>query len=109
MAKRNRNEYDNDVVFEDYFPSMVEKLGAEGFVNELCKGFCLLMDREKGAITFESLKRNSSVLGLSDDELRSMLRAGDLNGDGSLSQMEFCVLMFRLSPHLMNRARMSIA
>lgn len=98
------------VVFEDFFPSMVEKLGADGFMNELCKGFRLLMDCEKGVITLESLKKNSAVLGLedvSDDELlRCMIEEGDLDGDGCLNQMEFCVLMFRLSPHLMNRARM---
>ncbi|KAI3456372.1 hypothetical protein Pfo_013035 [Paulownia fortunei] len=108
MGKRR---VDNDVVFEDYFPSMVEKLGADGFLNELCKGFRLLMDCEKGVITLESLKKNSAVLGLqdvSDDELlRCMLKEGDLDGDGCLNQMEFCVLMFRLSPDLMNRARMS--
>ncbi|KAL0363287.1 UNVERIFIED_CONTAM: Calcium-binding protein PBP1 [Sesamum calycinum] len=98
------------VVFEDFFPSMVEKLGADGFMKELCKGFRLLMDCEKGVITLESLKKNSAVLGLedvSDDELlRGMIKEGDLDGDGCLNQMEFCVLMFRLSPHLMNRARM---
>ncbi|GFP83949.1 calcium-binding protein pbp1 [Phtheirospermum japonicum] len=90
---------------------MVKKLGAQGFVNELCKGFGLLMDCEKGVITLESLKKKSGVLGLQmdqvgDDEmLRGMLAEGDLDGDGCLNQMEFCVLMFRLSPDLMNRAR----
>ncbi|KAL7213240.1 hypothetical protein ACSBR2_015865 [Camellia fascicularis] len=96
------------VVFEDFFPSMVEKMGAEGFMNELCNGFRLLMDSDKGVITFESLKKNSAVLGLqdmSDDELMCMLREGDLDGDGSLNQMEFCVLMFRLSPELMKGSR----
>ncbi|XP_059627330.1 calcium-binding protein KRP1-like [Cornus florida] len=98
----------NGVVFEDFFPSMVEKLGAEGFLGELCNGFRLLMDGDKGVITFESLKRNSAALGLqgmSDDELMSMLKEGDLDGDGSLNQMEFCVLMFRLSPDLMEGSR----
>ncbi|KAL7088806.1 hypothetical protein ACP275_13G150300 [Erythranthe tilingii] len=96
---------DNDVVFEDYFPAMVEKLGADGFIHELCKGFRLLMDSERGVITLESLKKNSAVLGLNDDEqLRCMLTEGDLDGDGCLNQMEFCVLMFRLSPDLMNTA-----
>uniref|UniRef100_A0A5B7B7G0 Putative calcium-binding protein PBP1 n=1 Tax=Davidia involucrata TaxID=16924 RepID=A0A5B7B7G0_DAVIN len=96
------------VVFEDFFPSMVEKLGAEGFMNELCNGFRLLMDGDEKVITFESLKKNSAVLGLqdmSDDELMCMLKEGDLDGDGSLNQMEFCVLMFRLSPDLMERSR----
>ncbi|PSS24726.1 Calcium-binding protein [Actinidia chinensis var. chinensis] len=103
MASKNR------VVFEDFFPSMVKKLGTEGFMDELCNGFRLLVDGDKGVITFESLKRNSAaVLGLqdmSDDELMSMLKEGDLDGDGSLNQMEFCVLMFRLSPDLMKGSR----
>ncbi|XP_057470768.1 calcium-binding protein KRP1-like [Actinidia eriantha] len=97
------------IVFEDYFPSMVQRLGAEGFMDELCNGFRLLMDEEKGVITFESLKKNSaSMLGLKDmsnDELMCMLREGDLDGDGCLNQMEFCVLMFRLSPELMKGSR----
>ena len=61
----------NTVVFEDYFPAMMEKLGTEGFMKELTNGFQLLMDREKKVITFESLKKNSALLGLegmNDDE-----------------------------------------
>ena len=87
---------------------MVERLGADGFMTELCNGFQLLMDGDKGVITFESLKRNSATLGLqnlSDDELRSMVTEGDLDGDGALNQMEFCILMFRLSPGLMTSSR----
>jgi len=93
--------------FEDQLPLMAEKLGGEGLIGELCKGFQLLMDREKEAITFESLKRNAALLGLqdlTDDDLRCMLREGDYDGDGVLNQMEFCVLMFRLSPDLMDQA-----
>ncbi|KAK7841529.1 calcium-binding protein krp1 [Quercus suber] len=83
----------NGVVFEDFFPAMVEKLGAEGFMKELGNGFRLLMDEEKGVITFQSLKRNSALLGLqgmNDEELMCMLREGDLDGDGALNEMEFC-------------------
>ncbi|KAL4579593.1 hypothetical protein LXL04_015746 [Taraxacum kok-saghyz] len=82
---------------------MADKLGGEGPIGELCSGFQLLVDADKGVITFESLKNNSSILGLqdlSDDDLRSMLREGDFHGDGALNQMEFCVLMFRLSSDL---------
>ncbi|KAM6580369.1 calcium-binding protein PBP1 isoform X1 [Cannabis sativa] len=98
------------VDFEDYFPSMIGRLGAEGFIWELCNGFRLLMDVEKGVITFESLKRNSYLLGLQelrDDDLVCMLMEGDLDGDGALNQMEFCVLMFRLSPGLMDNNMIS--
>lgn len=98
----------NGVVFEDFFPAMVDKLGTQGFMKELCNGFRLLMDREKGVITFESLKRNSGLLGLegmSDEEIMCMLREGDLDGDGSLNEMEFCTLMFRLSPAMMQTSK----
>ncbi|XP_052177375.1 calcium-binding protein PBP1-like [Diospyros lotus] len=90
--------------FEDLLPMMAGKLGGEGLIRELCNGFSLLMDKERGVITFESLKRTSSLLGLqdlTDDQLRSMVREGDIDGDGALNEMEFCVLMFRLSPELM--------
>ncbi|KAL5548090.1 hypothetical protein UlMin_003321 [Ulmus minor] len=93
-----------EIDFEDYFPSMITMLGSDGFIWELCNGFHLLMDVEKGLITFESLKRNSFHLGvhdLRDDELVCMLMEGDMDGDGALNQMEFCILMFRLSPGLM--------
>lgn len=94
--------------FHDFLPLMAEKLGGDGLIGELCSGFDLLMDGDKGVITFESLKRNSALLGLqdmSDDDLRSMMREGDFDGDGALNQMEFCVLMFRLSPELMEESR----
>ncbi|KAI9187224.1 hypothetical protein LWI28_025725 [Acer negundo] len=94
--------------FEDLLPVMAKKLGGDGLIGELCNGFSLLMDRDKGVITFESLKRNSAMLGLQDlgdDDLRSMLKEGDFDGDGALNQMEFCVLMFRLSPELMEASQ----
>ncbi|KAK1435660.1 hypothetical protein QVD17_01426 [Tagetes erecta] len=95
--------------FEDFLPIMADKLGGDGLIEELCKGFQLLMDGEKGVITFDSLKKNSSVLGvgdMSDEDVISMLREGDFDGDGALNQMEFCVLMFRLSPNLMDQSQL---
>ncbi|KAI3703856.1 hypothetical protein L1987_74052 [Smallanthus sonchifolius] len=103
MAALNNNQLE----FYDHLPLIEEKLGGDGLIRELCKGFQLLMDADKGVITFNSLKNNSSVLGLqdlSDDDLLSMLREGDCDGDGALNQMEFCVLMFRLSPDLMEQS-----
>ncbi|KAK7263575.1 hypothetical protein RJT34_31167 [Clitoria ternatea] len=93
--------------FEDLLPVMANKLGGEGLIKELCNGFEMLMDKEKGVITLDSLKSNAAVLGLNDlkeDEFVNMIREGDLDGDGALTQMEFCVLMFRLSPHLMEES-----
>ncbi|KAK8954943.1 Calcium-binding protein PBP1 [Platanthera zijinensis] len=95
-----------DVEFEDFLPSMAERLGACGLVEELHKGFRILMDAERGVITAESLKRNAGRrLGLAEigeEEAAGMMREGDLDGDGALDLMEFCVLMFRLSPELMD-------
>ncbi|KAK4420703.1 Calcium-binding protein KRP1 [Sesamum alatum] len=103
MASRDQS------TFQDFLPLMAEKLGGDGLIGELCNGFRLLMDSDKGVITFESLKRNSALLGLqelSDDDLYGMLREGDFDGDGALNQMEFCVLMFRLSPELMEESQL---
>ncbi|TYJ48593.1 hypothetical protein E1A91_A01G073500v1 [Gossypium mustelinum] len=94
--------------FQDFLPVMADKLGGDGLIGELCNGFNLLMDREKGVITFDSLKKNSALLGLqdlTDDDLKCMMEEGDFDGDGALNQMEFCVLMFRLSPELMEASR----
>ncbi|GAA0162954.1 hypothetical protein LIER_18938 [Lithospermum erythrorhizon] len=94
--------------FQEYLPLMAEKLGGDGLIGELCNGFNLLVDRDKGVITFASLKQNAAFLGLqdlTDDDLRSMVKEGDFDGDGALSQMEFCVLMFRLSPELMEQSQ----
>lgn len=95
--------------FEDYFPYMRQLLGEEGFIGELCNGFLLLMDVEKGLITFESLKMNSYLLGLydmKDDEIMCMLREGDLDGDGALNQLEFCILMLKLCPDFSYESRL---
>ncbi|KAH9323622.1 hypothetical protein KI387_018261, partial [Taxus chinensis] len=96
--------------FEDYLPAMAEKLGEEEFMEELCNGFRLFADAEKGVITLQSLKKNASrVLGMSEemseDEMVAMIEAADLNGDGVLDQNEFCLVMLRLSPSLMTEVR----
>jgi Ca2+-binding EF-hand superfamily protein len=93
--------------FEDLLPVIANKLGGEGLMKELSNGFKLLMDKDKGVITLESLRKNSALMGLQDlkeDELLSMMKEGDIDGDGALTEMEFCVLMFRLSPQLMEES-----
>ncbi|KAM6600156.1 hypothetical protein CsatA_019765 [Cannabis sativa] len=93
--------------YEDLLPVMAEKLDVENFVSELCKGFELLADPEKGLITSESLRKNSAFLGMegmSKEEAEAMVREGDLDGDGALSETEFCILMVRLSPGMMDDA-----
>ncbi|XVF72988.1 hypothetical protein PTKIN_Ptkin12aG0165200 [Pterospermum kingtungense] len=93
--------------YEDLLPVMAEKLDVEAFVSELCGGFRLLADQERGLITPESLRRNSALLGMegmSKEEAKGMVREGDLDGDGALNQTEFCILMVRLSPGMMEDA-----
>ncbi|XP_022749082.1 calcium-binding protein PBP1-like isoform X2 [Durio zibethinus] len=101
--------YEEGLDFEDLLPVMAEKLGGEGLIRELCNGFNLLMDKDKGVITLESLKMNAASLRLQDlrdEEIVSMIREGDLDGDDALNEMEFCVLMFRLSPGLMEESQL---
>ncbi|GLJ27937.1 hypothetical protein SUGI_0548740 [Cryptomeria japonica] len=93
--------------FQDFLPVMAEKLGAPDFMEELCKGFRLLADPQRGLITVESLRKNSAILGvesLTDSEIEAMVQEGDLDGDGALNEHEFCVLMIRLSPSFMAEA-----
>lgn len=96
-----------DETYEDLLPVMAQKLDVEVFVAELCSGFRLLADAKKGLITAESLRRNSALLGMdgmNEHEAESMVSEGDLDGDGALNEMEFCILMVRLSPGMMEDA-----
>ncbi|KAI9073190.1 hypothetical protein K1719_028681 [Acacia pycnantha] len=97
----------NSEEFEDLLPVMAEKLDVEAFVSELCAGFKLLSDPEMGLITGESLRKNSAFLGMEGmkrEEAEEMIRQGDLDGDGKLNETEFCILMVRLSPGMMQDA-----
>ncbi|KAK1324463.1 Calcium-binding protein KIC [Acorus calamus] len=94
--------------YEDLLPRMAEKLGADEFVAELCEGFKLLADPERGLITSESLRRKSALLGMegmTEEEAEAMVREGDLDGDLALNRTEFCILMVRLSPGIMDHAQ----
>ena len=94
-------------VYEDLLPVMADKLEADEFVQELCVGFGVLADEEKGTITAESLRRNAEVLGMGGmtaEEAEAMVRLGDLDGDGALNESEFCILMVRLSPGMLEDA-----
>ncbi|KAL4187571.1 hypothetical protein AMTRI_Chr09g19690 [Amborella trichopoda] len=56
-------------------------------------GFKFLANPSKGLITFESLKKNSTLMGfdyLDDRELMAMVREGDKDSDGALNKQEFC-------------------
>ncbi|XP_058084978.1 calcium-binding protein KIC-like [Magnolia sinica] len=105
MADGGRKK--NETEYEDLLPAMAEKLEADAFVSELCGGFRLLAEPATGLITSESLKRNSAVLGMegmSKEDAEAMVREGDLDGDGALNETEFCILMVRLSPGMMEEA-----
>ncbi|KAF9669102.1 hypothetical protein SADUNF_Sadunf14G0073000 [Salix dunnii] len=93
--------------YQDLLPVMADKLDVKAFVSELCGGFRLLADPEKGLITSESLRRNAALLGMegmSKEDAEAMVREGDHDGDGVLNETEFCILMVRLSPEMMQDA-----
>ncbi|EPS69089.1 hypothetical protein M569_05678, partial [Genlisea aurea] len=93
--------------FEDLLPVMAEKLEADTFVEELCGGFRLLADPATMLITPDSLQNNCRFLdldGMTREEADAMVKEGDLDGDGALNETEFCILMIRLSPGMMEDA-----
>ncbi|XP_049402583.1 calcium-binding protein KIC [Solanum stenotomum] len=93
--------------YQDLLPVMAEKLDVEAFVAELCGGFRLLADPKNGLITSVSLQKNSGFLGMegmSREDAEAMVKEGDLDGDGALNETEFCILMVRLSPEMMQDA-----
>ncbi|KAL2478659.1 Calcium-binding protein KIC [Forsythia ovata] len=86
---------------------MAEKLDVDAFVEELCGGFRVLADPTGGLITPASLQKNSAFLGfegMSKEDAEAMVREGDIDGDGALNEKEFCILMVRLSPGMMEDA-----
>jgi calcium-binding protein KIC and related proteins len=99
--------------YEDLLPVMGERLGVAGLLAELRAGFRLLADRERGAITPDSLRRGAAaalgVAGMAHADAAAMVREGDADGDGALSEAEFCVLMVRLSPGIMAHAEAWLA
>lgn len=42
--------------------------------------------------------------GMTKEDAEAMVREGDLDGDGALNETEFCILMVRLSPGMMQDA-----
>jgi calcium-binding protein KIC and related proteins len=99
--------------YEDLLPVMGERLGVAGLLAELRAGFRLLADGERGAITPDSLRRGAAaalgVAGMAHADAAAMVREGDADGDGALSEAEFCVLMVRLSPGFMADAEAWLA
>ncbi|XP_047338686.1 calcium-binding protein KIC-like [Impatiens glandulifera] len=98
--------------YHDLLTVMADKLDANSFVSELCMGFKMMADPLTGLITSESLRKNSVYLGfdemISKEDAEGMVREGDLNGDGALNETEFCILMVRLSPGMMDQAEVWI-
>ncbi|KAJ4746805.1 Calcium-binding protein KIC [Rhynchospora pubera] len=94
--------------YEDLMSVMAEKLDSDDFMQELSAGFRLLSDEHTGKITPASLLRGAAAAlglhGMTAEEAEAMVKEGDMDGDGALNESEFCVLMVRLSPGLMEDA-----
>ena len=104
-------DIDEPLLFLDFLPSMAQKLGADGLMQELAKGFHMLADPSTHTITVSSLRKNCHAHGfvlpaMSDDEILDMIRMGDyhVHGRHELDLFGFCVTMIRSSPGLMDQA-----
>ncbi|KAK9074301.1 hypothetical protein SSX86_006898 [Deinandra increscens subsp. villosa] len=106
---KKTNQMEAEKRYQDLLPVMAAKLELAAFIEELCGGFRLLADQATGLITPESLRKNSRFLGMegmSKEDSEGMVQEGDLDGDGFLNETEFCILMVRLSPEMMEDAEM---
>lgn len=105
---RGGGDREEEEAYEDLMPVMADRLGTAGLLSELRAGFRLLADPARGAITADSLRRGAEaalgVAGMTPEEAAAMVTEGDADGDGVLSEAEFCVLMVRLSPGIMEDA-----
>ncbi|CAI9101093.1 OLC1v1038341C1 [Oldenlandia corymbosa var. corymbosa] len=102
-----QEEESSSQIYEDLLPVMADKLDVDSFVNELCCGFRMLADPATGLITTSSLQKNCGCLGMEEmslEDAEAMVKEGDLDGDGALTETEFCILMVRLSPGMMQHA-----
>jgi centrin-1 len=81
--------------FPEFLKIVNRMLQARDPADELSKAFMRFDDDATGRISFRNLKRVSLELGeqLTDDELRMMIQAADMDLDGEIGQEEFIELM----------------
>ncbi len=83
------------VDFKEFLQMMTSKMADRDSREEMVKAFRLFDDDETGKISFRNLKRVAMELGetISDEELQEMIDEADRDGDGEVSQEEFCRIM----------------
>ncbi|XP_068430375.1 centrin-3 [Clinocottus analis] len=92
-------DYDREgsgkISFEDFNEVVSERVLARDPQEEILKAFKLFDDDETGTIGLRNLRRVARELGedVSDEELRSMIREFDADGDGEINAEEFHAIM----------------
>jgi Ca2+-binding EF-hand superfamily protein len=81
--------------FPEFLRIVTRTLQSRDPAGELLKAFMRFDDDATGRISFRNLKRVALELGeqLTDDELRIMIQAADVDLDGEIGQEEFIELM----------------
>jgi Ca2+-binding EF-hand superfamily protein len=81
--------------FSSFLKLVNRTLRSRNTADEIDKSFMRFDDDSTGRISFRNLKRVSLELGeqLTDEELRTMLKAADLDQDGEISREEFATIM----------------
>ena len=95
MMKKVDKDGNGDIDFDEFKDLMTEKMNERNPEEELRKSFRLYDSDDTGKITFKNLRETANELGedLTDDEIWSMIREADTDGDGQISLDDFIKMM----------------
>jgi Ca2+-binding EF-hand superfamily protein len=81
--------------FTDFLQLILIKMSERDCMDEILKAFKLFDKEQKGNITFDNLRRVVSELGedLNDEEILEMISAADQDGDSTIDQNEFYMIL----------------
>ena len=95
MMQKVDKDGNGDIDFDEFKALMTEKMNERNPEEELRKSFRLYDSDDTGKITFKNLRETANELGedLTDDEILSMIREADTDGDDQISLDDFIKMM----------------
>ncbi|TFJ88629.1 hypothetical protein NSK_000198 [Nannochloropsis salina CCMP1776] len=95
LAAAADDDNSGTITYKKFVEMMTAKMGEKDGREEMVKAFRLFDAGEKGAISFQDLRRVARELGesITDEELQEMIDEADRDGDGLVSEEDFMRIM----------------